>query len=327
MGNTRVIVDGQGRKIDAGFFIAVNEDGTPLAASGGVPASIATEPTLIEIRDAILNKKVVGFNLVIDANDALFVNSLKYDQETDTVSSTILDLDGTVATTNVAPYKQVNKEATSTTTNFEALATGTGYIAGDFLSYTIITRDGSRESSFWYNETAQLAIAIPASGHYEPSTESVNANITQSVLPTGAANELKQDAANLSLTSIDGKLPTLGQAIADNSVSVTLASDQPSIPIVNDNPNTIIAKQVKIAITDTAVALGADSFVNGVVIKAGYNNSSTIFIGKSNVATTDDGTGNGYPLEAGEAISYGASDISDMFINGAADDFVYVTGN
>ena len=106
-----------------------------------------------------------------------------------------------------------------------------------------------------------------------------------------------------------------------------LASDQPSIGIVNENPNTIIAKQVKIAITNTAVALGTDAFINGVVIKAGYNNTSTIFIGKSGVTTTDDGTGNGYPLQAGEAISYGASDLTDMFINGIANEFVYVTGN
>ena len=73
--------------------------------------------------------------------------------------------------------------------------------------------------------------------------------------------------------------------------------------------------------------MGAATFVNGVVIKAAPSNAGNIFIGPSGVTTVSDGTGNGYILEAGDAIAYGASTLSGVFINGTASDFVYLTGN
>lgn len=52
-------------------------------------------------------------------------------------------------------------------------------------------------------------------------------NISGSVsLPTGAATSAKQDSANVSLASIDGKTPVLGQALAANSVPVVLTAAQ-----------------------------------------------------------------------------------------------------
>lgn len=45
-------------------------------------------------------------------------------------------------------------------------------------------------------------------------------------LPTNAATDTLQTAGNLSLSNIDDKLPTLGQQISSNSLSVVLASDQ-----------------------------------------------------------------------------------------------------
>jgi hypothetical protein len=48
-------------------------------------------------------------------------------------------------------------------------------------------------------------------------------------VPPGLATEAKQDVGNVSLSSIDGKLPTLGQKNKAGSVSVTLASDQGNV--------------------------------------------------------------------------------------------------
>lgn len=47
-------------------------------------------------------------------------------------------------------------------------------------------------------------------------------------LPSGAATETKQDTANTSLSSIDGKIPALGQALAAGSVPVVLTAAQVS---------------------------------------------------------------------------------------------------
>ena len=85
--------------------------------------------------------------------------------------------------------------------------------------------------------------------------------------------------------------------------------------------------QVKIAVTSTAVVLGSHTFSNGVIVKASSQNTASILIGPSGVTTTNDGTGNGYPLVPGEAISIAAANLSQIFINGTAGDFVSFIGN
>lgn len=57
-------------------------------------------------------------------------------------------------------------------------------------------------------------------------------------LPTGAATSANQTTANSSLSSIDGKLNSLGQKPMTTSVPVTLASDQSSLPRFQDVTST-----------------------------------------------------------------------------------------
>ena len=52
--------------------------------------------------------------------------------------------------------------------------------------------------------------------------------VSSSALPTGAATAARQDTGNTSLSSIDGKLPALGQALAAASVPVVLTAAQVS---------------------------------------------------------------------------------------------------
>lgn len=59
----------------------------------------------------------------------------------------------------------------------------------------------------------------------------VSVSATSLPLPTGAATEAKQDAEISLITSIDNKLPDLGPQVASNSISVTLATDQPAINV------------------------------------------------------------------------------------------------
>ncbi len=68
---------------------------------------------------------------------------------------------------------------------------------------------------------------------------SVNTNgrlqvdVTSSALPSGAATSALQTTGNTSLSSIDGKTPTLGQKTMAGSVPVVIASDQTTIPVSN----------------------------------------------------------------------------------------------
>jgi hypothetical protein len=61
-------------------------------------------------------------------------------------------------------------------------------------------------------------------------------NITGTVsLPTGAATSALQTTGNTSLSSIDGKTPTLGQKTMAGSSPVVIASDQSAIPITDND--------------------------------------------------------------------------------------------
>jgi hypothetical protein len=85
--------------------------------------------------------------------------------------------------------------------------------------------------------------------------------------------------------------------------------------------------QVAIATTGTALALGSATLANGVIVKAASTNAATILVGPSGVTNTNNGTGNGYPLAPGEAISFAAANLNQVFINGTAADFVSFAGN
>jgi hypothetical protein len=78
--------------------------------------------------------------------------------------------------------------------------------------------------------------------------------------------------------------------------------------------------------TASAVALPSKALVNGIVLKADVANTGVIYIGAANVTTAT-----GYPLKAGEAISYGPIGIANIsaiyMICGNTTDVLHFTGN
>ena len=90
---------------------------------------------------------------------------------------------------------------------------------------------------------------------------------------------------------------------------------------VASNPTSIYATQQVCAIT--AAALATQTLTNGVVVKALRSNAGTVYIGASGVTTA-----NGYPLVAGESISYAVTNLSAIYLicqNNS--DSIAVTGN
>lgn len=64
------------------------------------------------------------------------------------------------------------------------------------------------------------------------SKQSLDVNVSQSAIPTGAATSALQTSGNASLTSIDGGTPAaLGQTTMSASMPVTLASNQSALPV------------------------------------------------------------------------------------------------
>jgi hypothetical protein len=100
------------------------------------------------------------------------------------------------------------------------------------------------------------------------------------------------------------------------SVSVT-----GTVNTAASNPSAIYSGQQTCNIT--VAALPAQALVNGVVVKALKTNTATVYLGGSAVTTST-----GYPLAAGEAISYAVANLSDVYlICQNATDVVAITGN
>lgn len=62
-------------------------------------------------------------------------------------------------------------------------------------------------------------------------------------LPTSASTSALQITGNTSLDSINAKIPTIGQQLSSNSLSVVLASNQTALPITSGNYAQIVDDQ------------------------------------------------------------------------------------
>jgi len=92
------------------------------------------------------------------------------------------------------------------------------------------------------------------------------------------------------------------------------------------NPATIFAIQFTPGLSASAPA--AQAVVNGAVVTALKTNTATIFIGGSNAVTDQIGGAPGYPLVAGQSISYAVTNLSAIWmIADNVSDAVAITGN
>ena len=80
-------------------------------------------------------------------------------------------------------------------------------------------------------------------------------------------------------------------------------------------------------VTASAAALTTRALLNGVTIKAKSTNVGRVFVGAAGVTVTDDGTGNGFAILPGEAVSIPLTSTAGVFIIGTLNDIVYVIGS
>ena len=90
-------------------------------------------------------------------------------------------------------------------------------------------------------------------------------------------------------------------------------------------PTAAVAFQAKIATGGTAVQLASHAVVKGIKVVAAPTNVTKVFVGATGVTTTDDGTGNGFPLPPGASATFPCTNSNVWFINSATTaDYVYV---
>lgn len=73
--------------------------------------------------------------------------------------------------------------------------------------------------------------------------------------------------------------------------------------------------------------LGNNALVNGLVVKASSGNAASVLVGGSTVTSTEDGSGNGYPLTPGEAISFAVTNSNAIYLISTAAAVVSFAGN
>lgn len=147
-------------------------------------------------------------------------------------------------------------------------------------------------------------------------TDTASGSILYSAQTGGASAYTQGTNSTITLTSTPGSML---QIFYDDGATET--------PVTTPLPSSPVSGQVKIATSGTAVQLPSRSLENGVVIKARSQNAGNGFVGASGVTTTDDGTGNGYRIEPGEAVSYACPNTNGVWVNGTAGDIFYFTGN
>lgn len=108
----------------------------------------------------------------------------------------------------------------------------------------------------------------------------------------------------------------------------TKASTANPVPTNSPIPASVVVGQTKIAVTGTAVQLGSNTLVNGIVIKGKSTNNATCgTVGGASVTNTVDGTGNGYIVCPGEASSFATNNSNVVYVNGTAGDIFTFEGN
>jgi hypothetical protein len=153
-------------------------------------------------------------------------------------------------------------------------------------------------------------IALPVIGTFWQATQPVSA--ASLPLPSGASTSAKQDTANTSLSSIDGKLGSLGQKTMTSSAPVVIASDQSTLKVqgvvadgaaTTENPVAISGRigsgpgagtYTKQAVTTAVV--GTDQYGNDQIGLSVFDYASGQLKAESHSFTS--GSGDYYPLQA-----------------------------
>jgi len=174
----------------------------------------------------------------------------------------------------------------------------------------------------------------------------VSASIDTTGLATDATDTNTGTIAG-DTTSIDGKTPALGQALAAASVPVVLTAAQeaaltPPAAITgfatSAKQDTLLTElQAKADLTETQpvgvvpltscgsgvttvttagtqVALGSSTAIDSVTIKALSTNTGLIYVGTSTVSSAD-----GFQLSAGDSVSLDVDNLTDVYIDSAVD--------
>ena len=97
--------------------------------------------------------------------------------------------------------------------------------------------------------------------------------------------------------------------ISDDDGSVLNLSS--SGALISSTGQSIVSGATALTLPGTAEVIGSSSTVHSVVLKAGSNNNSVLYIGNANVNST-----NGFKLHTGVTVTIHTDDVADIFFDG-----------
>lgn len=228
---------------------------------------------------------------------------------------------GDVSSTNALPTNDASLNIVQGTTTDAA-------VVGDINGSVSAKLRGISKifNSVWNSTVNFLKVGLYFSDGTAVNQSGGNVMVNVGNFATGSFGNTDGNAANLTSAL------TFSEPLVFNGTSWDrLKGDSTNGAYVNLKANPLVTSplvgQAKIAVTGTAVQLASHSLTNGVIITAKSTNAAPITIGISTVTNTVDGTGSGYILEAGAAVSFAVSNTNDLYINGTAGDIVSFAGS
>jgi hypothetical protein len=272
---------------------AVSAASLPLP-SGAATAALQTQPG-VDIGDVTVNNaggasavniQDGGNSITVDGTVAISGSVAVTGPLTDTelrasavpVSLTSTTITGTVAATQSGTWNINNISGTvslPTGAATAALQTQPGVDIGD------VTVNNAAGAAAVNIQDGGNSITVDGTVTANAGTGTFAVSAASLPLPTGAATSTNQTTANSSLSSIDGKLNSLGQKTMANSVPVTLASDQvPLVAATSTVTSVSVTTSSTSLLASNANRKGASFYNDGgadIYLKLGTTASSSSF--------------------------------------------------
>lgn len=149
----------------------------------------------------------------------------------------------------------------------------------------------------------------------------LNVSVSASALPAGAATQA-------TLASVLAKM--IATPATEGKQDAMITALAATLKVQTPTPAGVVAGQVALTASTGStnrLQLPANALVNGIVIKAAATNTAPILIGGATVTTATDGTGAGYPIAPGEAMSFAVANASALYLISSAAGVAYFGGN
>jgi hypothetical protein len=254
----------------------------------------ATESTIAAVLNQLRGDRAIASQLFTDAASAIYLRVLVYNQETNAYESATLTLAGAPYTPTLPETTLSRSDLDTTETSWNIITAGTGYSIGDIVSqFNFLSQSPPAVvATLWFNQTTQLAIAAPLSGHRR-RTDGLAA--TEATLATRALESGGNLAAILNSLNAQAKLTDSQPVIANagtnlNTSALALETGGNLAALVaKDYATQATQTTIVTALGDILAELRDDTFVTSML----WEDRSavvSIFYREERIKSQDDGS-------------------------------------